>query len=263
VALVTVLSAAAVSLAAAHTGPLITFSISPNQTAGAPEHFTYAVRGATRKEKVVFQRQGAAGKWRTVTTLRNRSGNGVAPALTIGRYHVRLAVLKNGNRVAAQHRRIFVYGKVKLDALCNADNVRWQNTDGGCDPQTSQVGSFLFESEATFDAPGASNPNAPAINITISPSTSCRSLHLDYGESNADQQHAGGEMMITQTLIQKNTDPVTETFPGGTVQHTDFKLDHGPWQITDESTYTGEGSLKVLENGYLQCYTPNGVIPGS
>ena len=56
---------------------------------------------------------------------------------------------------------------------------------------------------------------------------------------------------------------MTATFAGGALQHVDLKLDGGPVQITDESSTAGSGTLEVLENGTLNCYTTDGVVPGS
>ena len=262
-AVLTVLALSAVSLARARSTPRVSFLVPAQLTAGNQVHFTYSVRGATRKSVVVFQKQGAGGQWRTTKTLRNRSGNGAAPALSIGAYAVRLAVLESGRVQAALRRNVLVYGDIPFTNLCDASNVEWGNSDGGCNSSTSEVGQFLFQSAANFDAPGSSNATAPAVNLTITPSTSCRSMHLDYGESNADDQHAGGNMMITQSVIQSQTPPSNTVFSGGALQHLDLKLDGGPVQITDESSTAGTGTLEVLENGTLNCYTTNGVVPGS
>ena len=262
-AFLSILALSAVSIAQARSAVRISFLISTRLTAGNPVHFTYSVRGATRKSVVAFQRRGAGGQWRTTKTLKSHSGNGVAPALAIGAYDVRLAVLKGGRLQAAQRRDVLVYGDIPLSNLCGASNVEWGNSDGGCDSSTAQVGEFLFQSATYFDAPGSSNATAPAVNLTITPSTSCRSLHLDFGESNADDQHAGGNMMITQSVIQSQTPPSDTSFAGGVLQHIDLALDGGPVQITDESSTAGAGTLEVLENGSLNCYTTNGVVPGS
>jgi hypothetical protein len=250
-------------LAQARRTPRVSLLVSAKQTAGNPVHFTYSVSGATRKSAVVFQRQGTGGQWRTVKTLKRRSGNGVAPAFSIGEYAVRLAVLRSGRVQAQKSQQVFVYGDIPFSNICNASNVEWGNSDRGCASGTSEVGQFLFQSAATFDAPGSSNATAPAVNLTITPSTSCRSMHLDFGESNADNQHAGGNMMITQSVIQSQTPPSDTTFSGGVLQHIDLTLDGGPVQITDESSTAGTGTLEVLENGTLNCYTPDGVVPGS
>jgi hypothetical protein len=257
------LTVSAVSFARAERAPRVSFSISFKLTAGNPVHFTYSVSGAKRKEVVAFQRRGASGQWRTTKTLRSRSGNGVAPPLSIGAWMVRVAVLKSGRVEAARRQQVLVYGDIPFANLCDASNVQWGNSDSGCDSSTSQVGQFLFQSAANFDAPGSSNPDAPAVNLTISPSTSCRSMHLDFGESNADNQRSGGNMMITQSVIQSQTQPVDTTFSGGALQHVDLTLDGGPVQIIDESSTAGDGTLQVLENGTLNCYTSNGVVPAS
>ena len=257
------LGLASVSLARAARAPSVSFFIAQSETAGQSLHFTYRVRRATKGSVVDFQVQQGGG-WQTTKKLRSRSGNGTAPALSIGSYTVRLAVLKRGRVQASQTRPVLVYGPVPLSALCNASNAQWQNNAGGCNPSTTEVGQNLFASVVTFQAPASSNPAAPAPNLTVSPVTSCRSLHLDFGESNADNEHAGGNMMITQAVVQSNTAPVSVTFAGGALQHADIKLDGGPFQITDESsTYTGSGSLSVLENGSLDCYTSDGTIPGA
>lgn len=261
--LVSILTLSGVSVARAQSAPRVSFLISSKLTAGNPVHFTYSVRGATGKPTVVFQRQGAGGQWRTLKTLKRRSGNGAAAAFTIGEYNVRVAVLKSGRLQAERGQQVFVYGDIPLANVCNASNVEWGNSDGGCNSGTSEVGQFLFQSAATFDAPSSSNATAPAVNLTITPATSCRSMHLDFGESNADDQHAGGNMMITQSVIQSQTPPSDTTFSGGVLQHLDLTLDGGPVQITDESPTAGNGTLEVLENGTLNCYTTNGVVPGS
>lgn len=260
--LLVLLGTAAVSLAQVHGTTTVSFQIAKNQTAGRVESFTYGVKSFPSGATLVLQRQKRDGSWLRLKTLKRHSGTGSVPAQAIGLYVLRVAVLKGGHVRAEKRRTIYVYGKVLLTQICNSSNVEWGNNDGGCNSTTQQVGPYLFQSAATFDAPGSSSENAPAVNVTITPSTSCRTLHLDYGESNADQQHAGGSMMITQTLLQSNTEPATSTFAGGVLQHSDFKLDGGPIQITDESTYTGPGMLRVLENGYLNCYTANGAVPG-
>lgn len=258
-----ILALSAVSFAQARSTPRVSFLISAKLTAGNPVHFTYSVRGAARTSAVVFQRLGAGGQWRTVKTLKRRSGNGVASPFSIGEYSVRLAVLNGGRMQAQRSQQVFVYGDIPFTNICDASNVEWGNSDTGCASGTSEIGQFLFQSAASFDALGSSNATAPAVNLTITPSTSCRSMHLDFGESNADNQHAGGSMMITQSVIQSQTPPSDTTFPGGSVQHLDLTLDGGPVQITDESSTAGTSILKVLENGTLNCYTTDGVVPGS
>ena len=258
-----ILALSAVSQAQARSTPRVSFLISAKLTAGNPVHFSYSVRGATRQSTVVFQRQGSAGQWRTVKTLKRHSGSAAASAFAIGEYSVRLAVLRSGRVQAQRTQQVFVYGDIPFTNICNASNVEWGNSDAGCASGTSEIGQFLFQSAASFDAPGSSNATAPAVNLTITPSTSCRSMHLDFGESNADDQHAGGNMMITQSVIQSHTPPSETTFPGGAVQHLDLTLDGGPVQITDESSTAGTGTLAVLENGTLNCYTADGVVPGS
>lgn len=262
--LFTVLGFATVGAAQAHGRIHVSFLISPNQQAGSDLHFTYNVRGTTKKDTVVFQRQNQPGNWATIEKLSRRGHNGTAPAMSIDEYVVRVAVRKSHRlQAAATGRTIFVYGQVPFNVLCNAGNVVWGNNDEGCNSSTVQLGEFLFSSEATFQAPGTANNTPATTNLTISPTTSCTSMHLDYGESNNDQEHAGGDMMITQTVLQENTAPVVSTFPGGTAEHIDIKLDGGPVEITDTSSTAGDQTLNVLENGYLNCYTPDGVVPGT
>lgn len=262
--LLSVLGPAAVSLAQAHRQTHVSFSIAKNWTAGKHEHFTYGVRNAPKGSVVALQREnGASGPWKTVKTLHAHSGSGSAPALAIGLYGMRVAVLKNG-RLVAQHRKtVYVYGDINFSALCNAPEVQWKNNDGGCNQTAAQVGENLFPSAATFEAPGSSSQLAPATNLLVTPATSCRTMTLNYGESNADDQHAGGNMTITQTVVQEHNPLNTNTFPGGTLETTTVKLDGGAFEITDESTYTGSGNLEVLENGTLNCYTANGAVPGN
>jgi hypothetical protein len=253
---------AAVSLAQAHRRPTISsFFISPNQNAGVQLHIRYAVHGVSKGDVIAFQVQGSNGRWRTTKKLRDHSGGAEAPGLSIGAYMVRLAVLKNGHALAKSLAPVKVYGDIPLSNICDASNVQWENNDGGCQQQDEQVGQFLFPSVVTFDAPGSTSNTAPQTNVNVTPSTSCRTMDLKYGESNADQQHAGGDITITQTLLQENTPPQSITFPGGTLEETHYKLDGGVWAIQDESTYTGQGSVEVLENGTLNCYTSDGVAP--
>jgi hypothetical protein len=258
------LGTAAVALGQAHSRTTVSFSIATKWGAGKGEHFSYGVRNAPKGSALALQREsGTSGPWRTVKQLHSRSGSGTAPALAIGLYGMRVAVIKNGRVVAQKSKTVYVYGDIDFKALCDAPNVQWQNNDGGCNATAAQVGQNLFPSAATFDAPGSSSPSAPATNILVSPSTSCRSMTLQYGESNADDQHAGGNMQITQTVVQEHSAPNTSVFAGGTLQTTTVKLDGGAFEITDESTYTGSGSLEVLENGTLNCYTSDGAVPGA
>jgi hypothetical protein len=262
VLLVSVFGTAAAALASAHSRPTVSFTINENQTATKSERFTYAVRHAPSGSVVDLQRErGTSTHWTTIKKLRSRSGSTSAPAEAIGAYTLRVAVLSSGRVLAQKSQPIHVYGDIQFSALCDAPEANWQNNDGGCNATTAQVGPYLFQSAATFDAPGSASKNAPAVNITVNGPISCRTMTLSYGESNADDQHAGGNMMITQSVIQEATPPNTTTFPGGAIQTTTVKLDGGAFQISDESTYTGEGSLAVLENGTLNCYTPNGVVP--
>ena len=249
----------AVGLAQVHRATKVSFSIAKNHTDGKPERFTYSARGVVRGSKIVLQRQKGRG-WKTLKTLRKHSGTSSVTQST-GEYVLRVAVIKSGRATSSKLRTVFVYGQIPFTALCDAPNVSWQNDRRGCSSSTEPVGPFLFESAATFDAPGSSSDSPPQPNLTINHATSCRLLHLDYGESNADQQRGGGSTQFTQTVIQEHTDPKSVTFPGGALQHSDFTLDGGPVQITDQSNFTGSGSLSVLENGFLTCYTPNGLVP--
>jgi hypothetical protein len=267
---VSVLGFSAVSVAATHRAPRVTsFQIASNLSSTGHVHFSYATKNVTRQDKIVFQRKATFGGWVTVKTLKNHSGRAVLAPFDIGRYDVRVAILKKNRLQSARVKTVFVYGDIPLKNICNASNVDWGNRDRGCNSTTALMGQFLFSSVVTFDAPGTANNTAPQVNLTISTGdsttdvTSCRMMHLDYGESNSDEQHAGGETMIVQTVSQADTPPVTTTFPGGAEQHTDIKLDGGPVEISDQWSATNEGTLEVLENGTLNCYTTNGVVPGS
>jgi hypothetical protein len=261
--LLSILGTAAAALADANARTSVSFTAGTDQTAGKAVRFSYSVRNPPKGSVIDLQRQNnAVGKWTTIKKLRNRSGDTSGPELAIGEYGLRVAVLKNGRLVAQDNKVVFEYGDIQFSALCGADNVTWDNNDGGCNTSAEQIGGNLFSSAATFDASNASN--SAEVNILVTPATSCRTMTLSFGESNADEQRAGGSMMLTQNVVQDKNPEVSTTFAGGTLQSTTIKLDGGAFEISDQSTtYTGSGTLEVLENGTLNCYTSNGVVPGT
>ena len=242
--------------------PTPTLTIPNNHvTANKPFNVRYSSSHVPRGSTLFLQRQfGSAHVWKNVKRLAGTHGATSAPGVQMGEYGYRVAISKpHKASIYSRGRNVFVYGNIPFTTLCSARNVQWGNFDNGCQSGSAQVGNYLFQAAATFSAEGSYNASAPNVNLAVAPSTSCRALHLDYGESNYDNQFAGGNMMITQIVVQAHSDPVSVTFPGGTLQHTDVALDGGPFQITDESSYTGAGSLSVLVNGSLNCFTSNGV----
>ncbi len=84
---------------------------------------TYKVSGSPRGSKVVVQRiAGTARVWTTIKAVpRVASGSATLPAVPMGKHLYRIAILKDGEVLAAARRPLRSYGQVRVNKLLSAN----------------------------------------------------------------------------------------------------------------------------------------------
>ncbi len=179
--------------------------------AGAVTPFTYSATGVPRHASVTLERpEGTRHVWQTIASLRAGSHTGSVPALPIGSYSLRVAVLttkrvrvrrklKVETTVAAQATStIGIFGQVPLTTLLGESSAR------GVYTTPTATFPYAFDS---YDG----QVNYTDLEVKKNP---CRSVTLTWveGASYDDSQQSG-----TVTLVQESADPVSATAAGNAV----------------------------------------------
>lgn len=224
--------------------PTINFRLTANGQSGVATEFTYSVQDVPLRASFVLQRaEGTGGVWRTIEKLQPGNGSGTVPALGIGTWRVRLAVLVVRNRhsvaIAQAVHSLNVFGVVSLPQLLG--------TPVGSVTIPNSVYSYAFD---TYD--GAVNYVA----LAVGTSNPCSSLSLSWvaGTPSVNDPYdpsQGG----TVTVVQESLDPVATSAAMGIVtQMQAVTLVPGqPWSITVAQTQSSGYLFDWYFNGTAVC----------
>jgi hypothetical protein len=227
---------------AAEAKTSVAFALPASGTAATPTPFTYSARGLRGGDRLVLQRQqGSAGHWRTAVKLvaTTSAGRGKLPALPLGAYTTRVAVLTKAGRVRAQQtRRIKVYGQVPYSTLFG--------TAGGVYTTPTATFRWVF-------ADYAAAITGPIVAVTTNP---CRSTHVDFvpGNRDAADPNLSATHTGTVTVVQESRDPVSATVPAQANGSLDATLVPGQaWSL--KGNQTGNILLTFYVNGTASCFS--------
>lgn len=224
---------------AASAKPRVALTFPPNGAdAGARIAFSYTAAAVPSNSRVVLQRQmGTAKVFRTVLNLRAATTTpGNAPALDLGRYRFRIAVLqrrRGRTRVLAEQRRLVsVYGLVPIGRLVA--------TGGGTFTTPSRT--FQYARKTDF-------VNQPETVLQVSASNSCRFVHIDWVASRGYNSNAATG---TMTIVQEIADPVSSSAPRDEVSAVEAPVAPGKSWSLRASNSSMEG-LEFYVNGTASC----------
>jgi hypothetical protein len=240
--------------AGAQPRPTVSWTLPATATAGLPTQFSWSARHLPRSSRLVVQRQqGTAHFWRTVITLRGRSGSTALPALALGRYGVRIAAIDRRGRVLVQRQQgLDVFGTVPFSTLFNP-NVQNQavvgfngNTGPGSVTTPDEVFQYAFGGVAGIDN--------PAVRVT---NNRCRSAHFVFMPSfpKEDGQSQFGGSSGTISIVQPTLDSASATAAFNTVQTLDVPLVPGqPWSMNTSVTLNAtQLNFYIYVNGSAVC----------
>lgn len=235
---------ASASLASART--TVSLNIPATTDAATATHFTYATHGVPAPDRVVLQRQeGTARTWRTVVGLhRSRAASGTLPALPLGRYRVRIAIVTPRRRVLAERQKTLqVFGDVPFSKL-------FATSDRGLGSGVYATAGSTFPFVMGF-YDGAVNFTA----FTVA-SNPCRSVHLTFVTAPPGQGEDLSRQQGTVTLVQQSADPITTTSTGGDVGALDATVRPSQTWAVNLAQVPGGGSDFLFTwylNGSASC----------
>ena len=194
--------------ATASAKPTVRLTLPAQADAGAAIPYAFTARAVPAKAKLVIQRQmGTANRYGTVATLKHApSGRGKLPALPLGRYNLRIAVIGKVKRsrrkatsvVLAQQRKTqTVFGNVPFVTLFQGNGEATLNTP-------DRTFTYAFSRRYPHDGTGF-------LPTVAKPSNTCRSVHVDF----VVVRNSSGEMG-TLSVVQESRDPVGTTAPVNT-----------------------------------------------
>jgi hypothetical protein len=182
--------------------PRVSLTLASQATAGAPTVFSYTTAGVPAKAKVVVQRQmGTARHYGTVLTLAHaEQGSGSLPAVGLGKYNVRIAVLAKvriGGRlttvaVAQQPRVLLVFGEVPFSRLFGREAYT----------QTTPSRAFSYTFYKIYV-----RESVTLLSVSARTNT-CRSVGIEWI---TDGFGAAPRETGTLSLVQESRDPVSRT----------------------------------------------------
>ncbi len=225
--------------ATAAAKPKLTLAFAPQGAdAGQPIAYTATASGVPSKTKLVVQRQmGTAKKYATVATLpRVPSGSLTLPALSLGSYRLRIAVLRRGKTLASKSARLRVFGDVKFSTLFN-QSERTLSTP-------SRSFSYVIEDSSIFDETGTT--------LTVDASKNfCRSVHVDWVPKNGLNDPSS---TATLSVIQESRDPVSDSAQSNEFGAIDAALTpNESWGLT--YAVLGDSYMNLYINGTANCYS--------
>lgn len=269
----------------AQAKPTATLSMPSSVEASEAVAFTYTATGIGPNEHVYLQRPiGTTKVWRNLQSLTpSTQGSASAPAVPMGTYHYRIAVLSDQKPVPARkprrhrhrHRHhghraqasgkdnylvyagpsetVRSYATVPFAQLLESEQVR---------AGSEVVGDYTFNYLVAYDE-GIYNVGVPFQLLNTS-ATSCRSLHIELGSTTSEARYPGafdpGFYWIA-TLRQQTQEPVSVRInEGESSTLTTAVIPGQSWNlsVTLEQAAPGEVDVRVAPqifvNGSANCY---------
>jgi hypothetical protein len=223
--------------------PSVKFSFPASATAGARIPFTWQAGKVPAGARVVLQRKvGTARVWKTVLSLSGHSGSANAPALPLGAYQLKIAVVaKRGRIVGQRSRTLHVFGLVPLGTLVKGLSV-WGSG-------THTTANYTFNYVAAWGGSGS----IPMFTVAGTQNT-CRSVHLDF-DSNGEARTADTAAV---SVVQQAADPqLSEPASAGVATGSlDAKVAPGQSWAVNVLHPSGTGTnLVVYVNGVASCFS--------
>ena len=221
--------------------------LSASVDAGAKPQINYATSQLPATYAVVLQRQiGTAATWKPVAAL-GRSGTSLAPAVALGRYAYRAAVIAPTKAyVTTTTHFLTAFGAVPFSALCAGDFY--------CHAGTYTTSTLTFNyATAPDDVAGSGHP---AYSITTN---TCRALHIDWipGSLLGLGYKYPGQVGVL-SLVQESLDPASASTPMDSLSTLDSALVPGQsWSLNLDQT-GGTNGMSFYMNGSASCYTSSG-----
>jgi hypothetical protein len=214
----------------------------PGADAGTAVRYSFTSAHVPAADTLVIQRQvGTARRYKTVATLPHvASGTGSLPALSLGRYVLRIAVLeprrvKHRLRmlVRAQQKRILpVFGTVPFATLFRSSVYTF----------TTPARSFSYVFSRIYVG------NVETVVTVDAKANTCRSVHVDWVANG----HPGDSGEVS--LVQEERDAVTDDAAAEDISGFDAVVTpRQSWSINAASL--GPGLLGFYVNGSASCYS--------
>lgn len=233
---------AAPTAAAAATKPAVTLALPARADAGAPIPYSFTSRRVRSRDKLVIQRQmGTAKVFHNVTVLvHGPSGSGSLPALALGDYRYRIAVLRKVHRktklVASGGAKVAVFGEVALSRLLNGEDGTY-TTPSRTFPYIDQVVATHVTGSTVLTVGASANH--------------CRSVHFDFVPERYSSNDPNDP--ITLTVVQQSADPISASARPDEFGALDVPLEPGESWSLNTSVTTESQDVRVDLNGSASC----------
>ena len=231
--------------AAANAKPVLGLTL-PQVDAGVAATFSYTATQVPRTASVVLQRKmGTSGVFHTVVKLpRATKGTGRLPALGLGQYTLRLAVLAKHNAVLSSRVGLLrVFGVVPFSTLFA--HVGYKPLG---DPVVTSTRTFPW----VWVGNESSDPQTRGIAVSLAQTDGyCRSVHLEFVPVPGGPRMDGET--FTATVLQQSADPVAASVPEDTIGTLDVQLKIGDSWAVNLSHAGGGYSATYFFNGFGSC----------
>jgi hypothetical protein len=220
--------------------PAVTLTLPAQADAGQPIPYSFTAARVRKHDKLVIQRQTGTSKvYRNVGVLVHApSGSGDLPALALGRYRYRIAVLRKVHRrtrlIASRQARISVFGDIALGRLLSGSDGTY-TTAARTFPYVYQT----YASDVTGDT-----------RLTVDAGANrCRSIHFDFVPEKSS--YAGDP--FTLTVVQQSADPVSASARVDEFGVLDAPIVPGEsWSLVTSTSAQGQSAYIDL-NGSASC----------
>lgn len=222
--------------------PAVTLTLPARADGGSPIPYSFTAARVRRHDKLVIQRQtGTAKVYRNVTVLvHSASGSGSLPALALGSYQYRIAVLRKVHRktklVAGRTAKVSVFGDIPLAKLLNGDDGTY----------TTPTRTFPY-----VDQVFASSVTGSTVLTVAAHTNRCRSIHFDFVPERYSRNDPDDP--ITITVVQQSADPISASARPDDFGALDAPLVPGEsWSLKTSVAAADQGE-RVDLNGSANC----------
>jgi hypothetical protein len=222
--------------------PSVTLALPARADAGAPIPYSFTAAKVRSRDKLVIQRQtGTAKVYRNVTVLVHApSGSGSLPALALGNYRYRIAVLRKVHRktklVASRSAKVAVFGEIALSRLLNGPDGTY-TTPSRTFPYVERVVATRVTGDTVLTVDAGDNH--------------CRSIHFDFVPERYSSSDPNDP--ITLTVVQQSADPISASARPDEFGALDVPLEPGESWSLQTSVTREEQSVEVDLNGSASC----------